>query len=44
LYYTKQDNDDLGRYRMGANTGPVTSNVPIGASPQAFGLGIRHSF
>jgi predicted porin len=44
LYYTKQDNDDLGRYRMGTNTGPVTSNVPIGASPQAFGLGIRHTF
>jgi predicted porin len=44
LYYTKQDNDDLGRYRMGTNTGPVQSNVPIGGSPQAFGLGIRHTF
>jgi predicted porin len=44
LYYTKQDNDDLGRYRMGANTGPVTSNVGVGSTPQAFGLGIRHSF
>jgi hypothetical protein len=44
LYYTKQDNDSLGRYRMGTNTGPVTSNVGIGASPQAYGIGIRHTF
>ena len=44
LYYTAQDNDDFGRYRMGTNTGPVTSNVPVGAKAQAFGLGIRHTF
>jgi predicted porin len=43
-YYTKQDNDELGRYRMGANTGPVTNNVGVGATPQAYGLGIRHTF
>ena len=44
LYYTLQDNDDLGRYRMGTNTGPVQSNVPVGGQAQAIGLGIRHSF
>jgi predicted porin len=44
LYYTAQDNDDIGRYRLGTNTGPVTSNVPVGAKAQAFGLGIRHTF
>jgi len=44
LYYTAQDNDEFGRYRMGTNTGPVTSNVPVGAKAQAFGLGIRHTF
>jgi predicted porin len=44
LYYTAQDNDDFGRYRLGVNTGPVQSNVPVGAKAQAFGLGIRHTF
>lgn len=44
IYYTKQDNDDLGRYRMGTNTGPVTSNVGVGQTPQAYGIGIRHTF
>jgi predicted porin len=44
VYYTKQDNSDIGRYRMGTNSGPVTSNVAIGATPQAYGIGIRHSF
>jgi predicted porin len=44
IYYTKQDNDSLGRYRMGTNTGPVQSNVGIGQTPQAYGIGIRHTF
>jgi predicted porin len=44
IYYTKQDNDDVGRYRMGTNTGPVTSNVGVGQTPQAYGIGIRHTF
>jgi len=44
VYYTKQDNDDIGRYRMGTNTGPVQSNVGIGQTPQAYGIGIRHTF
>lgn len=44
VYYTKQDNDDIGRYRMGTNTGPVQGNVGIGQTPQAYGIGIRHTF
>jgi predicted porin len=44
IYYTKQDNDDIGRYRMGTNTGPVQSNVGVGQTPQAYGIGIRHTF
>jgi predicted porin len=44
LYYTAQDNEDIGRYRMGTNTGPVGSNVPVGAKAQALGIGIRHTF
>jgi predicted porin len=44
LYYTAQDNGDYGRYRLGTNTGPVQSNVPVGGQAQAFGLGIRHTF
>ncbi len=44
IYYTKQDNSDFGRYRMGTNSGPVQGNVPVGGSPQAYGLGIRHTF
>ncbi len=44
IYYTKQDNDDIGRYRMGTNTGPVQGNVGIGQTPQAYGIGIRHTF
>jgi len=44
LYYTAQNNDDLGRYRLGVNTGPVTSNVPVGGQAQVFGLGVRHTF
>jgi predicted porin len=44
VYYTRQDNDANSRYRYGTNTGPVGSNVAIGAVPQAAGLGIRHTF
>jgi predicted porin len=43
-YYTLQDNNQIGRYRLGTNTGPVQSNVPVGGEAQAFGLGIRHTF
>ncbi|HQR53913.1 MAG TPA: porin [Burkholderiales bacterium] len=44
LFYTLQDNGDISRYRMGTNTGPVQSNVPVGGQAQAYGLGIRHTF
>lgn len=44
VYYTRQDNDANARYRLGTNSGPVGSNVAIGAVPQAAGLGIRHTF
>jgi predicted porin len=44
VYYTRQDNDANARFRYGTNTGPVGSNVAIGAVPQAAGLGIRHTF
>jgi predicted porin len=43
-YYTLQDNNELARYRLGTNTGPVQSNVPVGGQAQAYGLGIRHTF
>ena len=44
VYYTRQDNDANARFRYGTNTGPVQSNVAVGAVPQAAGLGIRHTF
>lgn len=47
-YWTRQANDAYARYKLGTNTGAVptagSSTIGIGASPEAAGLGIRHTF